>query len=240
MLTLFARSLILYAAAVLALRAMGKRQIGQLQPYEMVVVLMIADLAASPMAGVGVPLLYGLVPIAALTACHGLIAALSMRSIRFRGWMSGRPTVLMRNGVICEKQLRRMSFTLDDLMEALRTGGILDPAEAGTAVMETNGHISVFPRAAFRSVTPEDLGLAPDREGLPLPLIMDGRVHTRNLQRGGLTQAWLDEQVRALGFERADEILLLCLNTSGLLWAQGKGQENMRQLRALEPELVRW
>ena len=116
MLTIFLRSVILYAASLLAMRAMGKRQVGQLQPFELVVVIMIAELAATPMGGVGIPILYGLLPMAALVVCHGLLTALCMKSERVRVWLCGQPTVLVRNGVICEKQLRACAVDLNDLM----------------------------------------------------------------------------------------------------------------------------
>ena len=117
MLTVFVRAVILFLTSVLAMRMMGKRQVGQLQPFELVVAIMIAELAATPMGSVGVPLLYGLLPMAALIICHGVLSFVGMKSERFRAWLCGRPTVLIRNGVICEKQLRKSSFTLNDLME---------------------------------------------------------------------------------------------------------------------------
>ena len=120
MLTVFVRAVILFLTSVLAMRMMGKRQVGQLQPFELVVAIMIAELAATPMGSVGVPLLYGLLPMAALIICHGVLSFVGMKSERFRAWLCGRPTVLIRNGVICEKQLRKSSFTLNDLMEELR------------------------------------------------------------------------------------------------------------------------
>ena len=152
MLTVFARSVLLYAASLLAMRAMGKRQVGQLQPFEMGVVIMIAELAATPMGGVGIPMLYGILPMAALVVCHGLITAACMKWQRLRVWLCGEPTVLIRDGVICEKQLRRVAVDLNDLMEAIRTAGILDPAEVGTIVLEPGGQVNVFPKADFRSV----------------------------------------------------------------------------------------
>ena len=107
MLTVFVRAVILFLTSVLAMRMMGKRQVGQLQPFELVVVIMIAELAATPMGGVGIPILYGLLPMAALVVCHGLLTALCMKSERVRVWLCGQPTVLVRNGVICEKQMRK-------------------------------------------------------------------------------------------------------------------------------------
>ena len=192
MLTIFLRSVILYAASLLAMRAMGKRQVGQLQPFELVVVIMIAELAATPMGGVGIPILYGLLPMAALVVCHGLLTALCMKSERVRVWLCGQPTVLVRNGVICEKQLRACAVDLNDLMEAI------------------------------------------------LPLILDGEVQTENLQRGQLSLSWLMGQIRALGFEGAQDVLLLCLNTQGMLLAQGKGRTQVQTHQALPPQKVVW
>ncbi len=240
MLTIFVRSVILFVAAVLAMRMMGKRQVGQLQPYELVVVVLIAELAATPMGSVDLPLLYGLVPIMALIACHGLLTALSMRSERVRVWLCGQPTVLIRNGVICEKQLRKMAFTMNDLMEGIRTGGMLDPSEVGTAVLETGGQVTVFPKASARPVNPTDMNLTPDREGLPLPLILDGRIQGENLQRGGLTASWLDKQVKAMGYHEAAEILFMCLNTKGELLTQGKGRTDSQLVSVLNADETGW
>ncbi len=240
MLTVFVRSVILYAASLLAMRAMGKRQIGQLQPFEMVVVIMIAELAATPMGGVGIPILYGIVPMVALVVCHGLITAACMRFQRFRVWMCGQPTVLIRNGVICEDQLRHMALDLTDLMESLRIGGILDPSEVGTAVLEPGGQISVFPKSESRPLTPKDLNKQPGKEGLPLPLILDGLIQKGNLQKSGQDAAWLTGEIRLLGFASPEEVLFACLNTQGELLVQGKGQQKTYQRQALPPEKVGW
>ena len=240
MLTIFVRSVILYAFAVLMMRAMGKRQVGQLQPFEIVVVIMIAELAATPMGGVGIPLLHGILPMAALLICHGVISALCMKSERFRGWMSGQPTVLVRNGVICETEMRKMSVTLGDLMEAMRTGGIMDPSEVGTAVLETGGQVNVFPKAMNRPVTPQDMAMKPAHEGLPLPLILDGETQKSNLGRGGLTEAWLVGQMRQLGYDGPSQVLFACLNTQGQMIVQGKGKAQMQQVQAISAEKAVW
>ena len=240
MLTIFLRSVILYAASLLAMRAMGKRQVGQLQPFELVVVIMIAELAATPMGGVGVPILYGLLPMVALVVCHGVLTALCMKSERVRGWLCGQPTVLVRNGVICEKQMRKCAVDLNDLLEAMRAGGLLDPLTIGTAVLEPSGNISVFPKADSRPLTPADLGRTPVREGLPLPLILDGAVQAENLRRGQLSMSWLMGQLHAMGFETAQEVLLLCLNTQGMLLAQGKGRTQVQTHQALSPQKAVW
>lgn len=240
MLTIFTRSVLLYIASLLAMRAMGKREVGQLMPFELVVVIMIAELAATPMGGVGVPLLYGIVPMVALVVCHGLITALCMKWQPFRAWMSGQPTVLMRNGVICEKQMRKSSMDLNDLMEAIRTAGILDPAEVGTIVLEPGGQVNVFPKADFRSVAPRDMKLDVPLEGLPLPLVMDGVIQQDNLVRGQLTEQWLRENARKSGYPDLAQVLFLCLNTQGEMLIQGKGKTKTDQRSVLAPERVVW
>lgn len=240
MLTIFTRSVLLYVASLLAMRAMGKREVGQLMPFELVVVIMIAELAATPMGGVGVPLLYGIVPMVALVVCHGLITGLCMKWQPFRAWMSGQPTVLMRNGVICEKQMHKASMDLNDLMEAIRTAGILDPSEVGTVILEPGGQVNVFPKADYRSVTPEDLSLLVEREGLPLPLVMDGVIQPDNLKRGQLTESWLRETASACGYSDLSAVLFLCLNTRGEMLIQGKGQTKTDQKSVLAPEKVVW
>ncbi|MBQ8200765.1 MAG: DUF421 domain-containing protein [Clostridia bacterium] len=240
MLTIFVRSVILYAVSLMAMRTMGKRQVGQLQPFELVVVIMIAELAATPMGGVGIPMLYGVLPMIAVVVCHSVITVLCMKWQSFRVWMCGQPTVLMRNGVICEKQLRRVSIDLNDLMEAIRTGGILDPAEVGTAVLEPGGQINVFPKADYRPVTPHDMEKNVLRDGLPLPLVMDGVLQQDNLIRGQLTEAWLRREAEKAGFRSLAQVLFMCLNTQGQLLIQGKGCTDTHLIQAMEPERAVW
>lgn len=240
MLTIFVRSVILYAVSLLAMRAMGKRQVGQLQPFEMVVVIMIAELAATPMGGVGIPLLYGILPMLALVVCHGIIAFACMKCQRLRAWLSGQPTVLVRDGVICEKQLRRCAIDLNDLMEAMRTGGVLDPAEVGTVILETGGQISVFPKADSRSVSPADLGLKVGREGIPLPLVLDGDIQRDNLTRSGLTEEWLQQRAEEAEITDLRSVLFMSLNTKGELLVQGKGRTDTKLWQAIPPERVVW
>ena len=184
--------------------------------------------------------MYGILPMLALVICHGLLTFFSMKSERLRVWLCGRPTVLIRNGVICERQLRKTSFTLNDLMEELRMGGIQDPAEVATAVLETSGTVSVFPKADSRPVTPADMGLEVPAEGLPLPLVLDGHVNRANLQRGGLTEGWLNKALSALGYGSPRQVLFCCVNTQGEMMVQGKGKEQMQFLKALEEGQAGW
>ena len=182
----------------------------------------------------------GVLPMLALIVCHSLLAYLAMRSEKVRIWLCGEPTVLIRHGVICEKEMRRTAMTLNDLMAMLRVGGVQDPAQVETAVLETGGSVSVFPKAQARPATPADLQLTPDPEGLPLPLILDGEVQSHNLTRAGLTASWLAEQVKALGYGSHGEVFFLCVSPSGQLICQGKGRAEMQQLQALTAQQARW
>lgn len=222
MLTVFFRTLILYSVSVLAIRLMGKRQIGQLQPYEFVLALMIADLAASPMENVGTPLLYGVVPILTMLFLYGVFTLLSVKWMPLRRALCGGPSVVIRDGAIQYEEMRRLCYTVTDLTEELREQGFLNVADVRTAILETSGQLSVFPRAKKRPVTPEDLRLKPEEETIPMTLAVDGKVQQEHLQTCGLDEKWLRERIAPLGFSSVSEVLLASLDGRGRLFVQGK------------------
>ncbi len=240
MLTILIRSLILVSVAVLTFRLMGKRQVGQLQPFELVIAIMIADLAATPMESLDTPLWRGVAPMLSLIVLHQLITLLSLKSQALRAFFSGRPTVVIRNGVIDYQALRKLCFNLNDLLEELRTGGVLSPSEVGTAILETSGKLSVFQDGAHRPVAPEDLGLHTGYEGIPLTLVMDGRLEKHNLGLCGKSEKWLLEKLGEGGREGYGSILLCYLDTNGVLSIYGyEGQPPVR-IRALQENEVIW
>ncbi len=241
MLTVLIRTILLFLVAVFVMRMMGKRQISQLQPYELVIAIMIADLAATPMGDVGVPLLYGIVPMLTLMMLHSAFTLSSLKSQRIRSIISGTPSILIKKGVIQEAELRRMCFDLNDLLEELRACGMLDVADVGTAILETSGKMSVFPNAEKRPVTPLDMEIAVGYEGIPLTLVMDGKVQVENLSVGGLDSDWLRKALADSGFHGPEDVLLASLDTQGVLFAQGRGENSKLTIRqALAPEKVVW
>lgn len=241
MFTVFFRTIVLFVLSVIVVRCMGKRQLAQLQPFEIVITLLIADLAAAPMGDVGTPLLYGVLSILALLMMHSIIALMSMRSQRFRGWICGTPSVLIQNGRIEVAELQRLCYDLNDLMEAVRKAGILNPADIGTAILETNGALSVFPNAENRPLTPKDMNLPVGYEGIPLTLVLDGRVQSTNLNLGGFNEAWLQKQLTPLGYTKPREVFLCSLDTQGRLLVQGGGTKGkLHIVQALAPDQVRW
>ena len=238
MLTLFIRAIILYIALVAFTRAMGKRQLGQFQPYELVMTMLIADLVAVPMGNVSTPLLHGILPVAAMFVAHCLITLLSMRSDRMRGFLSGKPSVILSRGVWQEAEMRRLCLTLSDALEGLRAVGILDPSEAETAILEANGSISAFSRSAQRPASAADMGVQTAYQGAPLILVMDGRVQSGSLAAGGLDEPWLSGVLSAHGLT-AKGAFFCTLDTQGVMTVQARGGDVTR-FQALGPEEVSW
>lgn len=220
MLTIFLRAVILYAVSVLGIRLMGKRQIGQLQPYELVAAILIADLAAGPMAGAETPLLYGIIPIAALVLLHSAVSLIGMKSPAFRKLLNGSARVLVKNGDIQYDELKRVCLTVSDLMEDIRANGVMSISEVGTAVLETNGALSVYPLAKFRPVATGDMRLNVPEDTLPVVLISDGQYRFDALKSAGLTREKLDQTLRANGLGEGRRVLLCCLDGAGVLFVQ--------------------
>lgn len=242
MLTGFIRTVILFLVTAIVVRLMGKRQLAQLQPYEVVIMLMISDLATLPMNDVETPLLTGVVSILTLLVLHSLFALLSFISVRLRELICGRPSVLVRDGKICEKELSRICFDLSDLLEGIRSQGIVSLKETGSVILETNGALSVFPSAANRPATRSEMGLPDLYDGIPLTLILDGQMQRRVLRIAGLDEGWLRRLLQAHGVRRDADVLIAALDTQGALLVQEKG-ENGRLFTvesAIDKAKVRW
>ena len=208
----FLRTIILYLLIIAGVRLMGKRQVGELEPSELVLALIIADLAAVPMQDFGIPLLTGIIPILTLLCITMILSVLTMKSVRFRAIICGRPSIIVENGRLVQREMRRNRFTVDELMEELRMKGVTDLSKVKYAILETNGQISVLPYANQLPATAEQLGLAPEEPGLPVVLIDDGRVLDHNLKLRGLDRAWLDRQLKKQGVRRSEDVFLLTLD----------------------------
>ncbi len=214
MITALLRTVILYFLIMTGLRLMGKRQIGELEPSELVLTMMISDLATVPMQDFGIPLLAGVIPILTLLSLSMLLSQLSLLSLRFRELMCGTPSILIRNGKLQQDAMRKNRYTLDELLEQLRGQGYVSVDEVRWAVLENSGQLSILPWARQRPPTAEELGLTPEEDELPFILINDGRIVRRNLARSGRNEAWLHKELRRTGHS-AGEIFLLTVDGSG-------------------------
>ena len=238
MFTLFLRGALLYIVMIVTMRALGKRQLGEFEPYELAMTILLADLISSPMGSVSTPLLHGLLPVAAMFVVHGAITLASLKWDRFRALVSGKPAVVINRGEIDQRELDRLCLSLSDLLEGLRGAGYLDPAEVGTAIVEANGTISAFPPGDGRPPRASELAIDPGYEGLPLALVTGGRVQPGNLKKTGRDQSWLEGVLGGRGLAR-EAVFLASLDTQGRMTVQLKGGGLMR-FKALEPEEVTW
>ena len=216
MVTALIRTVLLYAVLTVGLRLMGKRQIGELEPSELALTLIIADLAAVPMQDFGIPLVNGVLPILTLLCLSMILSVLSLRSVKFRELACGRPTILVRDGEIQQQAMAKNRFTLDELFEQLRGQGVGDLAAVKYAILETSGSLSILLRTADSPATPRALGTAVREEGtLPLILVNDGRVIRRALAARGLDRGWLERQLRQRGLKDPGAVFLMTIDERG-------------------------
>ena len=191
---------------------MGKRQVGELEPSELVLDLLIADLAAVPMQDFGIPLLSGILPIFTLLCVTMMLSVLTMKSIRFRAIICGRPSIIIENGQINQREMRKNRFTVDELNEELRGQGVTDFSTVKYAILETNGRVSVIPFASQKPPTVQQLSLSADEGGLPMVLINDGRLLEKNLKKRGFNQVWLEKRLAEHGVHTVKEVYLLSVD----------------------------
>jgi len=218
---IFIRSIILYIFIFITMRLMGKREIGEIQPFELAITIMIADLAASPMADEGIPLTNGIVPILGLLMLHLIISLLNLKSIRARGIISGKPTILISKGKIDEKNLRKERITINELEEKLRTEGISNLFDVEYAILETSGDLSVIQKPNKRAATPEDFDIMPKYEGLPYDLVIDGKILLNNLKTLNKDEMWLRKELKVLKTS-PEKVLVATLDGEGKIFCQEK------------------
>ncbi len=223
MLVVVIRTLILYASVTAAVRIMGKRQIGEMQPSELVVAIMISDLASVPMQAVDIPLLSGIIPVFTLIVAEVFAAFLSLKSKAIRRIIAGEPSVVIRGGRIDEKELVRQRFNLNDLLEQLRISGYPDISQVEIAVLETNGQLSIIPKAEARNVTVKDLNLKnAEKETIPFMLISDGKINKAELERSGKSEKWLNQELKKKKISSVKEVFVASLDENGKLFLQRK------------------
>lgn len=215
------RTLILYAAVILAVRLMGKRQISELDPSELVITILISDLAAVPMQDLGIPLIAGLVPIAALIIVEIAMSALSLHSRSFRRLLNGQPAILIRKGQLDIAKLRQLRLTTDEVVETLRKQNVASVADVKYGVLEPDGTLTVVLRPQQQPVTAAMLGLSPDDAGLPLVVISDGKLVPRSLALLSLSAQDIERRLKKSGLAVSD-VFLMTLDDCGNQFLQRK------------------
>ena len=210
MLNLFVRCIVIYFFLLVAMRLMGKRQLGELQPFEFAITLVASDLACIPMSDPTIPVVYGIIPVFTLFVVHIIITKLASGSLRFRKLLNGKPIIVIERGNLLPDVLKELNMNIDDLLEALRSGGCFDPGEVEYAIIETNGTMTVLPKAQFKPLTPSDMGMAPETAEMPVTVVMEGCFMGANLKGlRGVDKERVLRLLDALGMKQSDILLLL-------------------------------
>lgn len=221
MLITYFRAIILYVLVLLVMRLMGKREIGQMQPFELVISFMIADLASIPMADIGIPIFNGIIPILGLLTMHLIISFLNIKSLKFRKIVCGKPSILIYKGKIDENVLEKERFTVNELQERLRGQNIFNLGDVDYVILETNGKITVIPKPEKQNVTNQDMKLNPEFEGITYDLVLDGTIMYDNLQKIGKDYKWLVKQIQKFGYT-PEHTLIATINEKGDFFCQEK------------------
>lgn len=208
MLLAYVRTVVLYLVLLAVIRLMGKRQIGQMEPSEFVVAMLVADLAAIPMQDGAIPLFSGVVPILTVLGAELVLSALSLRSIKLRRVLCGKPVILIENGHILQENLRKTRVTLDELTGHLREKDVLDLGQVQYAILETNGNLSVFPFAKYMPASAADAKIKASDHYLPVTVISDGVLIPENLQKAGKDRDWVTKVLRSHNAALEDTWLL--------------------------------
>ena len=219
----YLRTLLLYLILILVIRVMGKRQIGEMEPAEFVVTMLVANLAAIPMQDAGIPLFSGLVPILTVLGMELVLSWATMRSVALRRFFCGKPVILIENGKILQQNLRATRITLDELTGHLREKDVLDITTVQYAILETDGQLSVFPYPKHRPASAKDAGVEAKGQYLPITVIEDGYLSPENLKRAGKEVAWVEKVLKERKSDKKNTLLLTVDGSDRVVWIGKEG-----------------
>ena len=220
------RTVIIFIAIIVSMRVMGKRQLGELEPAELVVAVLISDLAAHPLQDVGTPLIYGLIPVLTLLCAQVLISGGIVKSVKFRQFICGRPSFIIDNGRIIQAEMKKNRFTTDELVEQLRKKDILDIETVKYAILETDGTLSTILYPNEAPITPKLMNIAAPDVSYPVIVINDGRVLDNNLKLLGYNDIWLRRRLNERKIKDASEVYMMSADTGGNIFFAVKEAAN--------------
>lgn len=220
------RTAILYFLVVLTMRLMGKKQIGQLQPFELAIAIMISELASLPMQDTKIPLLNGIIPIVTLLILEITLSLLELKSEFARKLFSGEPSIIIKNGKIDIKQLKINKYNINDLMEEIRLQGYYNISDVQYAILETSGQLSIIPRTELSSVTKQDMKVQTVQDALPITLILDGKVNYKNLKLLKKDTNWLNRKLSKYNITNVKEVFIALVDSKGEFYFQERKSDN--------------
>lgn len=202
---------------------MGKRQLGQMQPFELVLTLIIADLATIPMAEVGVPVLHGIVPLFTLVILHFILTLLTRSSTTIAAVVSGKPVIVINSEGIDYKAMKKLSITVDDIMEAMRGLGYFSLDQVEFAIMETNGKLSVLPKAECAPATNESIKAKVEKSVIPVNIVCEGKIMKENLAIAGVDEEFVVSFLKSKNPRaKLKQVLVMTLDKNGQVYLQYK------------------
>lgn len=222
------RTLLFYVVLLISVRVMGKREVGALDPFDFVVAILLAELAAIPIQNLEHPSWTGVLAIAVLVSLQLSSSWLCLASNKARAIISGTPTVVVRNGQLVEQEMRRHRYNIHDLLAQLRLKGVPDVTDVEMAVLENNGQLSVIPRSQKRPVEPQDLQIPTRYEALPISVVLNGKINYDALREHNIQYTWLQEKLQEQGIEDPASVFYAHVDPQGNLYVQrraGAGRE---------------
>lgn len=214
------RTVILYLLVILSMRLMGKKQIGQLEPFELAITIMISELASLPMQDTRIPIMHGVIPIVTLLVLQTILALIQLRSEKMRAILSGKPSILVKSGKLDISELKKEKFNMNDLMEELRLQGYYNLEDIEYAILETSGQLSVIPKTELCNVTKADLNLTVTQDSLPIILILNGRINKENLKIINKDENWIKEQLKKNRILSINDVFLALMDSKGKFYYQ--------------------
>lgn len=213
MLIVFIRATLLYGLIMFCIRLMGKRQLGELQPSELVITILLSNIASLPIEDTSIPLILGAVPLLVLVGCELFTSYISLKSKKFRSFVSGSPVIVIRDGIINQDELRKLRFSIDDLMEIVRQSSIFDIRDVQYAIVETTGKISILPKFKAQTVTAEMLNLDSEEDIPPVVIISDGELLESAVRACNIEKEWVFKTIAKHNYAVKDVFLMTCDNT---------------------------
>ncbi len=220
MLTIVVRSIIIYIIVLLVFRLMGKRQIGQMQPFELVLTLIIADLATIPMAEVSVPVLHGIIPLLTLSVLHFILTLLTKTSTTFSKVVSGKPVIIINPKGLDQNAMKQLNLTIDDILSALRGCGYFSISQVQYAIMETNGKVSVLPKAEYSPATNGGLKIEEEESFIPITLVSEGKLMKENVALANMDMEKVLKIIKQQGGDKLKQVLILTVDKAGQSYIQ--------------------
>ncbi|AWZ47804.1 DUF421 domain-containing protein [Hathewaya limosa] len=222
---LLIRTVILYFLALLVVRLMGKRQIGELQPFEIVLTVMVSELASVAMQDNRIPLIHTIIPLIVLLILQVITSIVQLKSEKARVIFSGKPSILIENGKIDVNELRSQRININDLLEELRLKDIYNVDDVQYAILETSGQLSIIPKSDIDKVTKQDLNIKVKQEKMPVSLILDGNINNENLRLINKDKEWLMNVLENKKIYSAKNVFHAYINTEGKFMYQLKDKK---------------